>query len=100
MTALYDAAGRPLQHLTRSCSWLVTSASAGAGVARMVDARSDTYWQSDGPQPHTITGVSPVARRLVQVRLLVDYGADKSYTPPAPPGPSDCQSWCTSRGRR
>ncbi|KAK1861908.1 hypothetical protein I4F81_004486 [Pyropia yezoensis] len=47
----------------------------------MVDARADTYWQSDGPQPHTITGVSPVAARLCQLRLLCDYGADESYTP-------------------
>lgn len=34
--------------------WSVTSAKAGNGVELLRDDRDDTYWQSDGAQPHLI----------------------------------------------
>ena len=35
--------------------WSVTSAKAGNGVELLRDDKEDTYWQSDGPQPHLIS---------------------------------------------
>ena len=34
--------------------WTVTSAKPGNGVELLRDDRDDTYWQSDGMQPHLI----------------------------------------------
>ena len=34
--------------------WTVTSAKAGNGVDLLRDSREDTYWQSDGSQPHLV----------------------------------------------
>lgn len=34
--------------------WTVTSAKLGNGVEQLRDGRTDTYWQSDGLQPHLI----------------------------------------------
>ena len=34
--------------------WSVTSAKPGNGVELLCDDRDDTYWQSDGSQPHLI----------------------------------------------
>ena len=34
--------------------WTVTSAKQGNGVEQLRDGRTDTYWQSDGLQPHLI----------------------------------------------
>ena len=35
--------------------WSVTTAKAGNGVDLLRDNKEDTYWQSDGPQPHLIS---------------------------------------------
>ena len=34
--------------------WTVTSAKQGNGVDLLRDGREDTYWQSDGAQPHLV----------------------------------------------
>jgi anaphase-promoting complex subunit 10 len=34
--------------------WTVTSAKAGNGVELLRDGNKDTYWQSDGTQPHMV----------------------------------------------
>lgn len=34
--------------------WSVTSAKPGNGVDMLRDGREDTYWQSDGMQPHLV----------------------------------------------
>lgn len=34
--------------------WTVTSSKPGNGVELLRDGRDDTYWQSDGIQPHFV----------------------------------------------
>ena len=34
--------------------WTVTSSKPGNGVDLLRDGRDDTYWQSDGVQPHFV----------------------------------------------
>ena len=38
----------------KRASWWVTSAKVGNGVGLMRDERTNSYWQSDGQQPHLI----------------------------------------------
>jgi len=61
--------------------WSLSSAKPGFGVDQLRDGNLETYWQSDGPQPHTIS-IQWVRRMTIeQVSLYVDYSLDESYTP-------------------
>lgn len=102
----------PVDHESRDIGelavWTATSAKSGNGVDLLRDGRDDTYWQSDGTQPHVITlsfqrkvqgcegwarvGLSArdeareTHRRSLQVfmkklAMLLDYRMDESYTP-------------------
>lgn len=62
-------------------SWTVSSSKPGFGIDLVQDPSLETYWQSDGPQPHFINIHFP---RLVRVRFLsiyLNFGLDESYTP-------------------
>uniref|UniRef100_A0A3P9MMH7 Anaphase-promoting complex subunit 10 n=1 Tax=Oryzias latipes TaxID=8090 RepID=A0A3P9MMH7_ORYLA len=55
--------------------------SAGFGVDQLRDDNLETYWQSDGSQPHL---VNIQFRRRTTVKMLciyADYKSDESYTP-------------------
>ncbi|VDM45948.1 unnamed protein product [Toxocara canis] len=41
----------------------------------------DQYWQSDGPQPHTVTIEFPKKTDISFLLLYLDYKTDESYTP-------------------
>jgi anaphase-promoting complex subunit 10 len=36
-------------------SWHLSSYKNGQGLEQLLDSSLQTYWQSDGPQPHAIT---------------------------------------------
>ena len=42
------------REIGRLAVWSVTSAKPGNGVELLRDGRDDTYWQSDGAQPHLV----------------------------------------------
>lgn len=46
-----DHDSREIGHLA---VWTVTSAKPGNGVELLRDGSDDTYWQSDGTQPHLV----------------------------------------------
>lgn len=46
-----DASAREIGRLA---VWSVTTAKPGNGVELLRDGREDTYWQSDGAQPHLV----------------------------------------------
>lgn len=46
-----DASSREIGNLA---VWTVMSAKPGNGVELLRDNRDDTYWQSDGVQPHVV----------------------------------------------
>ncbi|KAJ3145883.1 Anaphase-promoting complex subunit 10 [Geranomyces michiganensis] len=48
---------------------------------RLLDGDAETYWQSDGPQPHYITLEFPQRMSLTKLALRVDHLKDESYTP-------------------
>lgn len=45
------------------------------------DDNIDTYWQSDGAQPHLINIQFHKKMSIMEVALYLDYGHDESYTP-------------------
>ena len=61
--------------------WSLSSAKAGSGVDQIRDGTSETYWQSDGGQPHYL--LVHFSRRVCvsHVVLYLDYNLDESYTP-------------------
>jgi anaphase-promoting complex subunit 10 len=61
--------------------WSVTSAKPGNGVELLRDGQVDTYWQSDGVQPHLVSIQFQKNAHIVEVGLYLDYKSDESYTP-------------------
>ncbi len=61
--------------------WSVSSAKPGNGVDLLVDGRSDSFWQSDGLQPHCITLEFHQPVQLSRVAIACDFRVDESYTP-------------------
>mmetsp|Transcript_35951 Transcript_35951/g.113722 ORF Transcript_35951/g.113722 Transcript_35951/m.113722 type:complete len:185 (+) Transcript_35951:143-697(+) len=61
--------------------WSVTSAKPGNGVELLRDGNLDTYWQSDGAQPHLVNIQFPKKVRLQELALYADFKHDESYTP-------------------
>lgn len=74
-------AGRGLREIGHLATWSVTSAKPGNGVDLLRDGRSDTFWQSDGLQPHLISMTFNECMALVELHVYVDYKLDESYTP-------------------
>ena len=67
--------------LPSEASWVLSSAKPGNGIEQLLDGNMETFWQSDGSQPHTITVQFYKKRKLTDIWLLFSYRADESYTP-------------------
>ncbi|KAJ7521220.1 hypothetical protein O6H91_19G042900 [Diphasiastrum complanatum] len=61
--------------------WSVSSAKPGNGVDLLRDSNYETYWQSDGAQPHLVNIQFQKKVRLKQIAIYVDFKHDESYTP-------------------
>lgn len=61
--------------------WSLSSAKPGNGVDQLRDNNMDTYWQSDGVQPHLINIQFSRKTAINEVALYLDYKLDESYTP-------------------
>lgn len=61
--------------------WSLSTAKPGNGVTQLRDSSMDTYWQSDGGQPHLINIQFPKRADVCEVAFYLDYGLDESYTP-------------------
>ena len=53
----------------------------GFGVEQLRDGSLDTYWQSDGPQPHLVNIQFHRKMTIQDICIYADYKADESYTP-------------------
>lgn len=53
----------------------------GFGVDQLRDNCLETYWQSDGPQPHLVNIQFRKKTTIQDVCLYADYKLDESYTP-------------------
>lgn len=59
----------------------MTSAKPGNGVELLRDGNLDTYWQSDGAQPHLVNVQFQRKVKVSEIALYADYKLDESYTP-------------------
>lgn len=70
-----------LTDVTRLGSWSVSTYKKGCGVDKLLDNSPHTYWQSDGPQPHTIEARFSKLTRISTIGVFADLASDESYTP-------------------
>lgn len=61
--------------------WSLSSCKPGFGVDQLRDDNRDTYWQSDGPQPHLVNIQFRRKTTIQDVCIYADYKSDESYTP-------------------
>ncbi|XP_035227445.1 anaphase-promoting complex subunit 10-like [Stegodyphus dumicola] len=61
--------------------WSLSSCKPGFGVDQLRDNCLETYWQSDGPQPHLVNIQFRKKTTIQDVCLYADYKLDESYTP-------------------
>lgn len=95
---------RGMREVGREAVWSLSGAKPGNGVSyllddnvrspiacgtcmcllylsRACDAQTDSYWQSDGAQPHTITVQFHRRTEVSAIALFLNHTADESYTP-------------------
>ncbi|XP_041359428.1 anaphase-promoting complex subunit 10-like [Gigantopelta aegis] len=70
-----------LREVGNQAVWSLSSCKPGFGVDQLRDESYDTYWQSDGPQPHLVNIQFRRKTTVQDVCLYTDYKADESYTP-------------------
>ncbi|KAJ9703479.1 hypothetical protein PVL29_005012 [Vitis rotundifolia] len=70
-----------LREMAKKAAWSVSSCKAGNGVLLLRDDNLDTYWQSDGAQPHLVNIQFLKKVKLQLVVIYVDFKLDESYTP-------------------
>ncbi|XP_054163277.1 anaphase-promoting complex subunit 10-like [Oppia nitens] len=61
--------------------WSLSSCKPGFGVDQLRDNCLETYWQSDGPQPHLVNIQFRRKTTIQDVCIYADYKLDESYTP-------------------
>ncbi|KAG6910406.1 hypothetical protein DXG01_010761 [Tephrocybe rancida] len=100
-TPLIHSATEPPPHLpwpdiSSRAKWSVSSFKFGFGAECLRDDDPDTFWHSDGPQPHFITAEFPRKVAIQKISIHLSFPQDDSYTPSAlairaGTGPSDLQ---------
>ncbi|XP_015576225.1 anaphase-promoting complex subunit 10 isoform X1 [Ricinus communis] len=80
-----------LREMGKKAAWSVSSCKPGNGVSSLRDDNLDSFWQSDGAQPHLVNiqfqkkvklqKVVVFSLELKLVLLYVDFKLDESYTP-------------------
>jgi anaphase-promoting complex subunit 10 len=75
------AGGVDLREIGDQAVWSLSTAKPGNGVDQLRDASTETYWQSDGPQPHLVNIQFHKKMRVQEIAIYTDYKLDESYTP-------------------
>ncbi|QGA15102.1 hypothetical protein EYB26_002758 [Talaromyces marneffei] len=70
-----------LREISSLASWTVSTHKPGCGVAALRNPSPQQFWQSDGPQPHTLTLHFFKVVAIVKIRVYLDFDLDESYTP-------------------
>ena len=67
--------------ISHQAVWTLSSCKLGYGVENLIDNCLDTFWQSDGPQPHLVNMQFKQKTKLKDLCIFADYKSDESYTP-------------------
>lgn len=87
-----------VQNITKQAYWHVSSCKPGRkiidlififlersllghGVDKLLDDNLETYWQSDGPQPHLVNIQFKQKTKVKDICIFSDFKVDESYTP-------------------
>jgi len=70
-----------LRELGDEAVWSVSSAKQGNGIELMRDGNVQTFFQTDGAQPHKISIQFRQKTKVSQIRMFLNYQLDESYTP-------------------
>ena len=70
-----------LREIGHDAVWSLSTAKPGNGVEQLRDDNPETFWQSDGQQPHQVNIQFPKKVKVSQIRLYGSYKVDESYTP-------------------
>ncbi|OJJ34849.1 hypothetical protein ASPWEDRAFT_39951 [Aspergillus wentii DTO 134E9] len=70
-----------LREISSLASWTVSTHKPGCGVSALRNPSPMQYWQSDGPQPHTLSLHFFKLVAIVRIRVYLDFEMDESYTP-------------------
>eukprot|EP00388_Colpodella_angusta_P013039 GDKJ01032851.1.p1 GENE.GDKJ01032851.1~~GDKJ01032851.1.p1 ORF type:complete len:175 (-),score=33.13 GDKJ01032851.1:16-540(-) len=68
-------------NVVKEANITLSSALPGNGVNELIDQRADTFWQTFGSCPHSITVEFDELRFITSVELYLDYKVDESFTP-------------------
>ncbi|WEW54705.1 hypothetical protein PRK78_000127 [Emydomyces testavorans] len=69
------------REISSLASWTVSTHKPGCGIAALRNPSPSQFWQSDGPQPHTLTLHFFKRVSVVRIRVYLDFELDESYTP-------------------
>ncbi|KAK5462686.1 hypothetical protein LTS15_002398 [Exophiala xenobiotica] len=72
---------RGLRDISSLATWTLSSAKPGCALAQLRNPSPSLFWQSDGPQPHTLTLHFFKLVAIVKMRIYLDFELDESYTP-------------------
>lgn len=61
--------------------WTLSSCKPGNGIQQLRESLADTYWQSDGPQPHLVSVQFHKKVTIQEIGIYTTFKADESYTP-------------------
>lgn len=70
-----------LREISSLATWTLSSAKPGCALAQLRYPSPSQFWQSDGPQPHTLTLHFFKLVAIVKMRVYLDFLLDESYTP-------------------
>ncbi|CAK1362313.1 unnamed protein product [Cercospora beticola] len=70
-----------LKEISSLASWTVSTAKPGNGVLALRHPSTTQFWQSDGPQPHTLNIHFFKLVSILRIRIFLDFLSDESYTP-------------------
>jgi len=74
-------AANHLRDIGDEAVWSLSTAKPGNGVEELRDNNLETYWQSDGGQPHLINLQFHRKMSISEIAFYLDYSLDESYTP-------------------
>ena len=75
------AVASTVREIGKTACWSLSTAMPGNGVDQLRDLSLDTYWQSDGLQPHFINIQFARRSTVCAIALYMDFNLDESYTP-------------------
>lgn len=70
-----------LRDISSLATWTLSSSKPGCALSQLRHPSPSHFWQSDGPQPHTLTLHFFKLVAIVKMRVYLDFDLDESYTP-------------------